>query len=218
MSDLRTLALALVLLCVSCAHVPPLSPIPNGSQADTVARCRQAFPRQPWRATHTIFATLPFGHNGALIGVTAAGPEGLHAVLLSAEGITLYDGIQAIGADGRAHLKVQRAVSPFDRPSFAASLMADVGNAFLPPRGEPSAVGRNARGETACRWTPPGGETTDIELTADGPIRLRTLRNLRLSRQIEFLGTPQEGFFPEVRLTVPGAGGYTLDMTLVDHE
>ncbi len=208
----------LVLFCAACAHLPPLAPLPDETRAATLARCHQAFPPQPWRATHTIFATLPFGHNGALIGVTAADAEGLHAILLSAEGISLFDGVEKVGGDGRVRLVARRAVPPFDRPDFAAALMSDVGKVFLSPAGAPTAIGSYATGETVCRWSPGGGDVTDVELASGGPARIRTYRNLHLTRQVELLGTPAGGFFPEVRLIVPGAGGYTLDMSLVDHE
>jgi hypothetical protein len=39
-----------------------------------------------------------------------------------------------------------------------------------------------------------------------------------MTRQIELLGDAQGGFFPWGRLVVPGAGGYELDMRIVDHE
>ena len=205
-------------LCGACAHLPTLSPLSSESAAGATTRCRQAFPAQPWRATHTIIATLPFGNNGALLGVTAAGPEWLHAILLSPEGIRLFEGVQASGGPGRASLDVRRAVPPFERGAFAASLMADVGNAFMSPPGDPVAIGKYASGETICRWSPPGAETTDVELDASGPRRIRTFRNLHMTRHIELLGDAQAGFFPVVRLVVPGAGCYVLDMQLVDHE
>ena len=213
----RRAATALLALCAACAHLPPLAPIPDAARTATAARCQQAFPPQPWRAAHTIVATLPLGHNGALIGVTAVGQAGLQSILLSPEGISLFDGLQTTGTHAR--LTIRRAVPPFDRPDFAAALIADVGNAFLPPAGLPVAIGSYATGETACRWSPSKSDTTDVELAAAGPARIRTYRNSRVTRRIELLGTPDAGgFFPEVRLTVPGAGGYTLDMVLVEHE
>jgi hypothetical protein len=204
------------LLAASCAHLPLLAPI-NANQAQTAAeRCRQAFPAQPWRATHTIFAALPFGQNSQLIGVTAVDAEGLHSILLSPEGLSLFDGVQRSGA--AAGLVVHRAVPPFDRPDFAASLMADVGNAFLSPLGPPVTIGTYKTGETVCRWSPPHGETTDVELGADGPRAIRTYRAMRTTREILLVGTPTGGFYPLVVLRVPGSGGYELEMRLVDHE
>jgi hypothetical protein len=214
---LRRGLILLLLACAACAHLPPLAPTPEDAQA-VAARCRQAYPRQPWRATHTIFATLPFGNNGGLIGVTAAGPGGLHAVLLSPEGISLFDGLQNNRDPLAPKLRVDRAVPPFDRGSFAASLMADVGTAFLPPAGQPTAVGRYDTGATVCRWTPARGETTDVELRDDGPRVIRTFARSHLTREIFLVGRPADGFFPLVILNVPGAGGYQLEMSLVDHE
>jgi hypothetical protein len=215
---LRHLAAGLPLLWAACVHspLPPLSRLPAGDRAATAARCKEAFPPQPWRATHTIVATLPLGHNGGLLGVLAAGPEGLHAILLSPEGITLFEGVRRRAGSGG--LSIQRAVPPFDRSDFAAALMADVGNAFLPPAGEPAEIGKSATGDTLCRWLLPGHDATEVELAADRPARIRSYRNITVTRQIELLGSPAGGFFPQVRLVTPGAGGYTLDMSLVDHE
>jgi len=214
---LRAGFLTLVLLFAACAHLPTLSPV--AEDAKTVAqRCRQAYPHQPWRATHAIFATLPFGNNGGLVGVTAAGPDGLHAILLSPEGISLFDGVQNNRNPLAPELKVERAVPPFDRTDFAASLMADVGTAYLPPAGEPTAIGTYATGETVCRWTPSRGETTDIQLGPDAPQAIRTFERMHLTREIFLVGKPEDGFYPNVILSVPGAGGYRLEMQLVDHE
>jgi hypothetical protein len=203
-----------ILLAASCAHLPLLDPV-NANQAQAAAeRCKQAFPAQPWRATHTIFAALPFGQNGQLIGVTAVGSEGLHSILLSPEGISLFDGVQKSGQG----LVVHRAVPPFDRPDFAESLMADVGNAFLSPAGPPVAIGTYKTGETVCRWSPPGGEITDVELGSDGPRTIRTYRGLSATREILLVGTATNGFYPLVVLRVRGSGGYELEMRLVDRE
>jgi len=217
-SRARAVGLVLLGLGAGCAHLPPLA-VGEQDRVAAIALCRQAYPAQPWRATHTLFAELPLGYHGALIGVTAADAEGLHATLLSPEGLTLFDATQRIGRDARAsQLVLRKAVPPLDRPGFAAALLGDVGNAFLPPPGEPTEVGRTAAGALACRWSPAEGDVTEVELGAHGPVRIRTYRGVRLSRLIELGGAPERGFFPKVRLTVPGAGGYTLDLELVDHE
>jgi hypothetical protein len=202
------------LLVASCAHLPPLTPVDANLAQRVTERCRRAFPTQPWRATHTIFATLPFGQNSEFIGVTATGVEGLRAILLSPEGLRLFDGVQR-AAGG---LRVQRAVPPFDRPDFAASLMADVGSAFLSPAGAPMAIGAYASGETVCRWSPLGGETTDVALGEGGPRAIRTYRATHATREILLVGEGSGGFFPLVVLRVPGPGGYELEMKLVDRE
>jgi anti-sigma factor RsiW len=218
---MRFVVILSAILLTACAHLPALAPV-EASQAQAAAeRCKQAYPAQPWRATHAIFASLPFGLNGALIGVTAVGAGGLHTVLLSPEGISLFEGVQ------KSHpvpsLVVQRAVPPFDRPDFAQSLMSDVGHAFLSPAGPPMAIGTYKTGETVCRWSPPDGETTDVELgkgglDGDGPRTIRTYRVLRLTREILLVGTPAGGFYPLVVLRVRGSGGYELEMRLISRE
>jgi hypothetical protein len=214
---MRPFALLLLLSSVStaaCAHLPALSPVDAESAKSAASRCQQAFPAQPWHATHTIFASLPFGQNSALLGATSAEAGALHAVLLSPEGVTLFSGIQR----GSDPLRIEHAVPPFDRPEFAASLIADVGNTYLSPAGPPIAVGNYVSGATVCRWLPPGGETTDVELASDGPHVIRTFHGARLSREILLLGAPDKGFYPLVVLRVPGTGGYQLEMRLVEHE
>jgi hypothetical protein len=206
--------LALLTLCASCARLPPLAKLPSDAGPTAAARCQQAFPPQPWRATHTLVATLPMGMAGGLIGVISAGREGLHAILLSPEGIRLFDGLQRHSGSGG--LAILRAVPPLDHSDFAPALMADVGSAFLPPAGQPT-VGKNAAGATVCRWSARGPEATEVELGASGPTRIRTYRNLQVTRDIELFGVPDGGFFPRMRLVAPIAG-YTLDITLVDHE
>jgi hypothetical protein len=211
---MRALLVLLIGLASACAHLPRLVPLPDDSAKTTLARCRQAFPALPWRATHTIFATLPFGQNGALVGVSAATVEGLHAILLSPEGITLFDASRGAGA---SDLIVHRAVSPFDRPAFGPSLMSDVGRAYLAPTGEPSAIGSGGPGETVCRWSL-ADETIDVVIRADGPRVVRSYRLTNLTREIDLLGTATDGFFPTIHLRVPGPGGYRLDIRLVDRE
>lgn len=212
----QIVVLSSLLLAASCAHLPVLEPI-DPSHAQAVAeRCKQAYPAQPWRATHAIFAALPFGMNSELIGATAVDRDGLHAVLLSPEGISLFDGVQKSGP--RPSLVIHRAVPPFDRPDFAESLMADVGNAFLPPAGPPVAIGTYKTGAAVCRWSPPDGETTDVELGEDGPRTIRTYRALHLTREILLVGTPASGFYPLLVLRVRGSGGYELEMRLVERE
>jgi hypothetical protein len=211
---MRRLVFLLLLSTAACAHLPVLSPVGAEAAQEAAARCQQAFPAQPWHATHTIFASLPFGQNSGLIGATAAEAGALHAVLVSPEGVTLFDGTQR----GSAPLTIDRAVPPFDRPIFAASLMADVGNSFLSPVGPPTAIGTYVGGATVCRWSPPGREITDVELAADGPRAIRTFWGTRLSREILLLGQPDKGFFPLVILRVPGTGGYQLELRLIDHE
>jgi hypothetical protein len=208
--------LIFALLAASCAHLPALEPVDASLAQAAAERCKQAYPAQPWRATHAIFATLPFGLSSELMGATAVDKEGLHAILLSPEGISLFDGVQK--SRPVPGLVVLRAVPPFDRPDFAESLMSDVGNVFLPPAGPPVSIGTYKTGETVCRWSPPDGETTDIELGSDGPRTIRTYRAMHVTREILLVGIPASGFYPLVVLRVRGSGGYELEMRLVDRD
>jgi hypothetical protein len=214
---MRPLLAALCLLGLGCAHLPELAPVPNDTRTEIIQRCEQAFPKRPWKATHTIFATLPFGYHGQLLGVVGVSDEGLRAILLSPEGLSLFDGLQSI-ADTGPVLRVRRAVPPFDRPDFSTALMADVASAYVAPTGPPRALGSYATGAKVCRWMPADGEAIDVEVDRAGPRTIRTFRNLHLTREIRLIGALRDGFFPEVDLIVPGGGGYSLEMRLVDHE
>jgi hypothetical protein len=213
----RTLAFSSILVALmvsACAHLPTLTSLSGDAARTAAVQCRQAYPTRPWRATHTLFATMPFGHNGGLLGVTSVEREDLHSILLSPEGIRLFDAIQK--PDGT--LAIYRAVPPFDGPDFSRSLMRDVASSFLPPQGEPSIVGTRTTGETLCLWSAPQGETTEVELQGSRPAAIRTYLRSRLTREIVLVGTAVDGFFPEVRLRVPGTSGYSLEMRLIDHE
>jgi hypothetical protein len=206
-----------ILVCASCARLPPLSPV-AGDGAAIAERCRAAYPHQPWHATHALFATLPLGNHSGLVGATAADPDGLHAVLLSPEGMTLFDGTQDNHDPLTPTLRVAQAVPPFDRPVFASSMMADVSTAYLPPGGPPRSIGSYPTGQTVCRWTPNRGDVTDVQLENGVPRVIRTFSHMRLVREISLVGLPEGGFYPLVVLSVPGAGGYRLEMRLVAHE
>jgi hypothetical protein len=134
----------------------------------------------------------------------------LHAVLLSPEGITLFD-----ASTGAAGVTIHRAVPPFDRPAFAGGLMSDVAHAYLAPTGEPAAIGVGSKGETVCRWSEQANDTIDVVLRADGPRAIRTFHEGHLTREIDLLGAAKDGYFPAVHLHT---GRYDLDMRLVDHE
>jgi hypothetical protein len=117
-----------------------------------------------------------------------------------------------------AGLKVERAVPPFNRKGFAEGLVGDVRHSLIPPQGRPALVGTYETGPGVCRWIEPGEQATDVELSGVQPRVIRNYKGTSLVREITIVGESKDGWYPELKLHVPGAAGYTLDMKLVDHE
>jgi hypothetical protein len=173
----------------------------------------RAFPKGDFRIVHSIDATLPFGNNTVLLGVIAVEKAGLHMVLLSPEGLSLFE------ADYSGDkLEVQRALPPLNRGGFAQGLLDDVRATFLPPPGTRSIVGRSPDGQTVCRFDGSGDLTTDVVLGAHGPAIVRNYRGTSSIREIQITGVDAEGFHSEIKLRVPGIGGYSLTMRLLSRE
>jgi len=156
---------------------------------------------------------MPLGNNALMLGVTAHQPEGLRTVVLSPEGVALFD---ATSAEGK--LKVERAVPPFNRTGFAEGLVDDVSHSLIPPRGAATEVGVYETGEAVCRWRGAEERITDVVLSAAQPRAIRNYRGTGLLREITIVGEAADGWYLELKMRVPGAGGYTLDMKLIDHE
>ena len=157
---------------------------------------------------------MPLGNNAIMLGVMALDEESMTTVLLSPEGLTLFDATSAKGKPTR----VRRALPPFDHNEFAAGLLTDVHATFLPPDGPPDLVGTLEEGTRVCRWLQGEEKTTQIELDGGVARRLRAFQGADLVREIEYQGEVVDGWYPRIVLQTPGMGGYTLDIQLIDHE
>jgi hypothetical protein len=209
---MRAIVCLLVLVC-GCAGLPKIVPTRAPEERDAITNaCLAAFPEGHWAASHSIDASLPFGHNALLIGVASARRDGMHYVLLSPEGFALFDASVVQGG-----LRVSRALPPFDRPGFADGLVGDVNSTFRAPAGAPRVVGRDESGAGVCRWQS-GDDTTDVEVSGAVPKRIKSFHGSDLVREVVLSGAPDGGFYPDLLLRVPGMAGYTLDMHLISHE
>lgn len=222
----RLLLGMLLALESGCASLPRITPAASTAERQSLdATCGAVFPSPPWSASHTIDASLPFGKSAFLVGVTKVSSDGIQSVLLSPEGMVLFDATMQRGA-----ISVHRAVSPFDHAGFADGLMADVRNTFVRPGSTSELVGHAASGRPICRFRGPSdeptasgkvtasGEVSDIELTGPDAVTIRNYRGQSLVRQIDLLGPRTEGFFPDLIIRAPGTMGYTLRLHLIDHE
>jgi hypothetical protein len=214
---------AISLLSLSgCAHLPALAPFADaGEEEEARNRCEAVAPRIAFRAVHTLDARLPFERGSAMIGVSAADPESgrLRAALVSAEGLTLFEGAR----DEAGQTRILRAVPPLDAPDFGPMLFDDVALVLLMPRGSWHLLGRNDQGWATCRaqarsWSYPGG-TLDVTPEADGRVVLRLYdRHHHLQREVRQAERNEFGLFGRVRLEAPGVGGYVLLLRLLESE
>jgi hypothetical protein len=204
----------MLVLVSGCAGLPTVVPAQSaGERRAIVAACRSSFPHGWWAASHSIDAALPLGNNALLIGVTSLQKDGMHYVILSPEGVALFDASLVGGA-----IKVGRALPPFNRQAFADGLVDDVRSTFLAPAGEPAAVGYGESGAGICRWRSADDTTTDVELLGSKPRWIRNFKGRSLVREVSLSGEPEGGFYPSLLLRVPGMAGYALRMNLISHE
>ena len=134
---MRTIAracLLVALLIPSCAVeriqvLPEFAP--STGTAGTSAACAACFPKGRWQFVHAIGFDMAGGFSGNALGVVALNGDDVRVVLMSVEGLSLFEANSA-SVDT---LEVSRAVPPFDKPDFAQGLMRDVRSIFQRPAG-----------------------------------------------------------------------------------
>ena len=207
-------SVCLLLVVSGCGSLPAIAPAKTAGERRAIsAACLNAFPEGSWGASHSIDASLPLGNNVLVIGVTSLQKGAMHNVLLSPEGVALFDA-SVVGNK----VLVRRALPPFNRRGFADGLVDDVKATFRPPAGEPAVIGYGESGSGLCRWRSAEDRTTDVELKGPKPAWIRSFDGHTLVREIALSGVPEGGFYPDLLLRVPGVGGYTLRMRLISHE
>ncbi|MBW6520369.1 MAG: hypothetical protein K0A99_05045 [Desulfoarculaceae bacterium] len=210
--------LSLLAACAGRPQLPELAAV-NGTQAGpNRQRCDKAFLSGNWQLVHAIDFNRSGRGGTSLIGVTTLTGPTLHCLLMTVEGLVLFEAELA-----REQLTIQRAIPPFDKPEFAGGLMGDVQTIFVQPAGQQPLTGRLAGGDVVCRYHPDNdtdhGQITDIIVTGDdgfrihvyGPDRRRT-RTIVAGARI----SKAAGMVPEtLELTASGLSSYTLTMTLI---
>jgi hypothetical protein len=206
--------LVVIALVSGCAGLPAIVPARTaGERQEITSACRAAFPTGWWGASHSIDASLPLGNNALFIGVTSVQKDGMHNLLLSPEGVAVFDAT-LVGDK----IRIARALAPFNRPGFSEGLVDDVRSTFRAPAGAPSLVGHGESGSGVCRWQTADDKTTDVELVGPRPRWIRNFKGRSLVREVSLSGEPENGFFPDVLLRVPGMAGYSLRMRVISHE
>lgn len=216
------LAVVAAVTCAACAGMPRLEPAPDARvQSSLAERARLPFLTGRWRLVHSIEADLPGGHRTALMGVTESDAVrgSVHAVMMSLEGVVLFDGIY----DGQ-RLSVARAVPPFDRPSFARGMIDDITLMLFAPRGDSPRCGSLPGGRSACRFVAtasshPGDPVTiDVVMRQSGWEVRRYASGDRPGRLVTIPLFPGHPLPQRVEIRAPGPGGYRLQLSLVESE
>lgn len=227
--------LSVALLMVSCAVerlqvLPELTPSPDTVEARLA--CAACFPKGRWQFVHAIGFDMAGGYSGNALGVVVLNGEEVKVVLMTVEGLNLFEASSA----NVESLEVNRAVPPFDKPGFAQGLMRDVRAIFQRPAGVQS-NGQLPGGSSACRYAGEEG-IHDLVLQGDGCWHLETYQLPKkppgeegaataapagpvLTRLITTASCQAAGktIIPQVmELTVPGPEGYSLSMRLISAE
>lgn len=207
------LLLCAALVLSSCASLPPLEPLDPSGQAALLARCRAPFLRAKYRLMHSIEATMPTGETGHLIGVTVADPamRTLHSALMTIEGLVLFE------ARFDKAITVDRALPPFDSPSFAEGLMDDISLMLFTPE-EPFAEAGTNKGEPLCRYRGRGG-TIDVIANSNRGFTVRRYgTSSSLMRELRLSVPDARGISKQMELVAGGMLGYTLRLELIKAE
>ena len=213
------LALMMLSFLAACAGRPQLPEL-TGLIADTSTAagssqqgCEQPFLAGHWQLVHAIDFNRGGRGGTSLIGVTTLAGRRLHCLLMTVEGLVLFE-----AELDQQQLAIQRAIPPFDKADFARGLMADVQTIFVSPAQQP-VTGRLAGGETVCRYQADNGQITDIMMAAAGGWQLNVYDSARQLIRTVSAGSPlaKAGrMIPaNLELSASGLNEYTLTMTLI---
>lgn len=213
----RFLVPALLLLPLSCARLPPITP-QDGALSSGISPApepRSIFPEGEWQFLHSIRAEMPGGRNFTMMGLTLMSSrlQTRRSVIMTLEGLVIFDGEY----DGQ--IIVHRALPPFDSPHFAGGLMEDIRLVFFEPDDPVVAFGRLADGSMVRRHQTPHGDTVDIEALPGGDWQIqRYSPSHSLTRTVRARhGAGDRAGFPEtIELRACGEQTYRLVMNLLE--
>jgi hypothetical protein len=214
---LHGLAAGLLLLASCAPHAGrPLPELIETSADGLRQRCEAVFPAGSWQLVHSLEFASDSGFAGTVLGVTVVDPPDLSCALVTVEGVTLFE---AVGGPDEA-VTVERAVPPFDRPGFAAGLLADVRSMFVAPPDREVTYGLLPDGRPVCRYIGEDGRVTDIAPPVEDSWQIREYdADSALQRVIEgyvdYQRSPSEpARYLELSAFLPAE--YTLKMKLID--
>ena len=202
----------LVLALTACAAVPSYKPLVLQSGGV----CPGIFPTKAFRTVHLIDLKSPIIGKAVFIGAAKVEPQkdALHAVLMSAEGMVLFEAEYENG-----NLKIINALPPLNDPAFAKGLMADVLFVLLKPAGGPVEQGVDEHGLTACRWTAEADTVLETALMPDGSVRIRLYGGDSRITKEALAWPPFDRETPSrIRLKAFRPSSYSIELTLIEME
>ena len=160
------------------------------------------------------------GREAQLIGITelSSHPERIHAVMMTIEGLVLFDGLH----DGK--LTINRGVTPFDSREFAQGLMEDIRLIFFIPHGDPIGIGATDQGFDLCRYRVSDHAVVDMMVHPDHLLEIRRYENERLTRTVSAplkstgIRKTTKNFPEKITLTAQGSAHYQLTLRLISAE
>lgn len=214
---LHGLAAALLLLASCAPHagrrLPELIEAPADGRRQ---HCEAVFPAGSWQLVHSLEFASDGGFAGTMIGITVVDPPDLSCALVTVEGVTLFEAVVGPGEE----VAVERAVPPFDRPGFAAGLLADVRAMFVAPPDREVTFGLLPDGRPVCRYLTEDGRVTDIAPPVEDRWQIREYdADSDLQRVIEGHVDHQRSSSEPARyleLSAFSPAEYTLKMKLID--
>ena len=208
-----------MLLLTACVGMPRINAVDTARTSKAVKACENAFPHGKWQFAHVIEANLPGGRDAQLIGVTevSSNPKRIHAVIMTIEGLVLFDGLALFDALEDDKLTINRSVAPFDSIGFARGLMADIRLIFLKPDSVPIGAGVTESGFEVCRYRVSEDVLIDVMVGPDRVFEIRQYTNERLIRKVVAELTP--GSVPEkITFTAYEPAKYGLNLRLISAE
>jgi len=205
----------LLVLLVSCGHLAEMKKLNPATDQVLLDVCGRPYVKTPHRFVHAIEATFPGNRSATMLGVTVVDPgrQVLHSVLMTLEGLVLFD-----GESNGATLSVNRAVAPFDKESFAQNMMDDVRLLFLAPASPDPEHGVLKDGTTLCRSKGNTGETVDVLIRPDRTWKIETYKTPSQPLR-EIIASKLTGNIPgDIAFQGYTPRVYTLHLTLISAE
>ncbi len=209
----------IVLLALSCAHLPAIQPPAQGTASLDIDRhCEAIYPTGNWQLLHVIEASPPAMPPQTLMGLSQIQSETktAHCVLMTLEGLVLFE------AEYHDTIDIQRALPPFDKPGFAEGLIEDLMLIFFKPDMPLTHTGYTQDGAAVCRHQSKGKGAQDIIVPEDKPWRIvrynkkkKIIRDVSPDMDAELT---EHGFPERVTLKAPGILGYQLMLSLLSAE
>ena len=202
-----------MLFLTACSGIPHIIAVDTALMPKTLKTCGTVFPEGKWQFAHVIEATLPGGGNSQLMGVTevSSNPERIHAVMMTIEGLVLFDGLE----DGK--LTIRRGVAPFDSRGFAKGLMDDIRLMFLKPGGEPMGAGITDNGFEVCRYRVSDHVVVDVMVRPDRMFEIREYGNEQLTRKV-VIELNARSIPEKIAFTAYEPADYRLNLRLISAE